>query len=81
MIRKSVERFGSTWAFYRDKCVHLGMIPFFSLASFDVLFIYNFFVFRFSTLFVGTLPPDYLNRVWDIFLFEGGVLIYSFISL
>ncbi|KAF8989257.1 RabGAP/TBC [Cyathus striatus] len=25
----------------------------------------------FSSLFVGSLPPDYLNRVWDIFLFEG----------
>ncbi|KAF8956630.1 rab-GTPase-TBC domain-containing protein [Flammula alnicola] len=25
----------------------------------------------FSTLFVGTLPPEYLNRVWDLFLFEG----------
>ncbi|KAJ6488528.1 rab-GTPase-TBC domain-containing protein [Mycena vitilis] len=25
----------------------------------------------FSTLFVDTLPPDYLNRVWDLFLFEG----------
>lgn len=26
---------------------------------------------RFSTLFVGTLPIDYLHRVWDIFLYEG----------
>ncbi|CAA7263558.1 unnamed protein product [Cyclocybe aegerita] len=25
----------------------------------------------FSTLFVGTLPPEYLNRVWDLFLYEG----------
>ncbi|KAF5368689.1 hypothetical protein D9615_010326 [Tricholomella constricta] len=25
----------------------------------------------FTSLFVGSLPPDYLNRVWDIFLFEG----------
>jgi len=26
---------------------------------------------RFSTLFVGTLPVDYLHRIWDIFLYEG----------
>lgn len=26
---------------------------------------------RFSTLFVSTLPPDYVNRVWDLFLYEG----------
>ncbi|KDR79719.1 hypothetical protein GALMADRAFT_93552 [Galerina marginata CBS 339.88] len=25
----------------------------------------------FSSLFVRTLPPQYLNRVWDLFLFEG----------
>ncbi|KAJ6582856.1 rab-GTPase-TBC domain-containing protein [Mycena sp. CBHHK59/15] len=25
----------------------------------------------FSTLFVDALPPDYLNRVWDLFLYEG----------
>ncbi|KAG6914788.1 hypothetical protein DXG01_015319 [Tephrocybe rancida] len=25
----------------------------------------------FTSLFVGFLPSDYLNRVWDIFLFEG----------
>lgn len=25
----------------------------------------------FSSLFVGTLPMDYLDRVWDLFLFEG----------
>ncbi|RDB27248.1 hypothetical protein Hypma_004535 [Hypsizygus marmoreus] len=25
----------------------------------------------FTSLFVGTLPADYLNRVWDVFLFEG----------
>lgn len=25
----------------------------------------------FSSLFVGTLPPEYLNRVWDLFLYEG----------
>ncbi|KAJ7836619.1 rab-GTPase-TBC domain-containing protein, partial [Mycena leptocephala] len=25
----------------------------------------------FSTLFVDALPHDYLNRVWDLFLFEG----------
>ncbi|KAF8055637.1 rab-GTPase-TBC domain-containing protein [Lyophyllum atratum] len=25
----------------------------------------------FTSLFVGCLPSDYLNRVWDIFLFEG----------
>ncbi|KAF9459090.1 rab-GTPase-TBC domain-containing protein [Collybia nuda] len=25
----------------------------------------------FTSLFVGTLPNDYLNRVWDIFLLEG----------
>ncbi|KAJ7043121.1 rab-GTPase-TBC domain-containing protein [Mycena alexandri] len=25
----------------------------------------------FSTLFVDALPVDYLNRVWDLFLFEG----------
>ncbi|TFK32573.1 rab-GTPase-TBC domain-containing protein [Crucibulum laeve] len=25
----------------------------------------------FTSLFVGTLPPEYLNRVWDIFLYEG----------
>lgn len=25
----------------------------------------------FTSLFVGTLPPDYVNRVWDIFLYEG----------
>ncbi|KAG5338936.1 hypothetical protein C0989_005570 [Termitomyces sp. Mn162] len=25
----------------------------------------------FTSLFVGYLPPDYLDRVWDIFLFEG----------
>ena len=28
---------------------------------------------RFSSLFVGTLPPEYLNRIWDLFLFEGKV--------
>ena len=27
----------------------------------------------FSSLFVGTLPPEYLNRIWDLFLFEGKV--------
>jgi hypothetical protein len=26
---------------------------------------------RFSTLFVGTLPVDYLHRIWDVFLYEG----------
>ncbi|KIK69890.1 hypothetical protein GYMLUDRAFT_528906 [Collybiopsis luxurians FD-317 M1] len=25
----------------------------------------------FTTLFVGSLPGDYVNRVWDLFLFEG----------
>ncbi|KAG5650627.1 hypothetical protein H0H81_011552 [Sphagnurus paluster] len=25
----------------------------------------------FTSLFVGSLPSDYLNRVWDVFLFEG----------
>ncbi|KAF9554277.1 hypothetical protein CPC08DRAFT_672333 [Agrocybe pediades] len=25
----------------------------------------------FSSLFVGVLPPEYLNRVWDMFLYEG----------
>lgn len=28
-------------------------------------------VCRFSSLFVGSLPTEYLNRVWDLFLFEG----------
>ncbi|KAF5346504.1 hypothetical protein D9756_010105 [Leucocoprinus leucothites] len=27
--------------------------------------------FWFSTLFASTLPPEYVNRVWDVFLFEG----------
>lgn len=26
---------------------------------------------RFTSLFVGALPNDHLNRVWDIFLLEG----------
>jgi len=26
---------------------------------------------RFSTLFVGALPVDYLHRIWDVFLYEG----------
>lgn len=26
---------------------------------------------RFSSVFVGTLPVDHLNRIWDLFLFEG----------
>jgi len=26
---------------------------------------------RFSSLFVGTLPVDYLHRIWDVFLYEG----------
>ncbi|KIJ63979.1 hypothetical protein HYDPIDRAFT_91152 [Hydnomerulius pinastri MD-312] len=25
----------------------------------------------FSTLFVGTLPAEYLHRIWDLFLFDG----------
>ncbi|KIK53342.1 hypothetical protein GYMLUDRAFT_88402 [Collybiopsis luxurians FD-317 M1] len=25
----------------------------------------------FTTLFVGSLPGDYVNRVWDLFLYEG----------
>ena len=25
----------------------------------------------FTSLFVGALPPEYVNRVWDIFLYEG----------
>lgn len=25
----------------------------------------------FTSLFVGTLPPEYVNRIWDIFLYEG----------
>ena len=25
----------------------------------------------FTSLFVGTLPLDYINRVWDVFLYEG----------
>lgn len=30
----------------------------------------------FSTLFVGTLPIDYLHRVWDIFLYEGVTVLF-----
>ncbi|OAX37425.1 RabGAP TBC [Rhizopogon vinicolor AM-OR11-026] len=29
----------------------------------------------FSTLFVGTLPVDYLHRIWDMFLYEGVPLL------
>lgn len=25
----------------------------------------------FTSLFVGTLPPECVNRVWDVFLYEG----------
>jgi len=25
----------------------------------------------FTSLFVGALPPEYVNRIWDIFLYEG----------
>jgi len=27
----------------------------------------------FTSLFVGTLPPDFVSRVWDIFLYEGTI--------
>ncbi|KAJ7577003.1 rab-GTPase-TBC domain-containing protein [Mycena floridula] len=30
----------------------------------------------FSTLFVGTLPTEYLHRVWDIFLYEGSPFLF-----
>ncbi|KAG6806328.1 hypothetical protein H0H93_003200, partial [Arthromyces matolae] len=30
----------------------------------------------FTSLFVGSLPPDYLNRVWDVFLFEGVTFLF-----
>lgn len=30
----------------------------------------------FSTLFVGTLPVDYLHRIWDVFLYEGVTLLF-----
>ncbi|KAG1730110.1 RabGAP TBC [Suillus paluster] len=30
----------------------------------------------FSTLFVGTLPVEYLHRVWDVFLCEGVTLLF-----
>ncbi|KAG6856602.1 hypothetical protein H0H87_002694 [Tephrocybe sp. NHM501043] len=30
----------------------------------------------FTSLFVGRLPSDYLNRVWDIFLFEGVPFVF-----
>lgn len=26
-------------------------------------------------MFANTLPPDYVNRVWDVFLYEGMLLI------
>ena len=26
---------------------------------------------RFTTVFADALPPDYLVRLWDVFLFEG----------
>jgi hypothetical protein len=25
----------------------------------------------FTSLFVGALPPEYVNRIWDVFLYEG----------
>jgi len=31
-----------------------------------------------STLYVGTLPPQYLNRVWDIFLYDGKIFLDAF---
>ena len=37
----------------------------FSFPSFDV-------VLKFSTLFVGSIQPEYLDRIWDILLLEGG---------
>ena len=46
-----------------------------------MMYLYKFSLSRFSMPFVGSLPPEYLNRVWDIFLFKGGVLICSFIPL
>ncbi|KAL4063437.1 RabGAP TBC [Scleroderma citrinum] len=30
----------------------------------------------FSSLFVGTLPVDYLHRIWDIFLYEGMTFLF-----
>lgn len=30
-------------------------------------------LFRFSSLFVEALPPEYFLRVWDIFLSEGAL--------
>ncbi|EGO22771.1 hypothetical protein SERLADRAFT_393378 [Serpula lacrymans var. lacrymans S7.9] len=30
----------------------------------------------FSTLFVGTLPVDYLHRVWDMFLYDGVTFLF-----
>jgi Rab-GTPase-TBC domain len=30
---------------------------------------------RFTSLFVGSLPSEHLNRVWDIFLLEGKTMI------
>ena len=46
-----------------------------------MMYLYRFSLSRFSMLFIGSLPPKYLNRVWDIFLFKGGVLVCSFIPL
>ena len=31
---------------------------------------------RFTSLFVGCLPPEHLNRVWDIFLLEGNIITF-----
>lgn len=31
---------------------------------------------RFSTLFVSALPPEYVNRVWDLFLYEGMSIVH-----
>ncbi len=30
---------------------------------------------RFKSVFADTLPTDYVNRVWDIFMYEGQLVL------
>jgi len=75
MTRRSAGRFLSIWVFYQDECLRPGMMLFSCLLYCAYI---EFILLGFSMLFVESLQPEYLNRIWDTFLFESGALMCSF---
>lgn len=43
--------------------------------EFDAMAVAEFGNARFKSVFADTLPTDYVNRVWDIFMYEGQLLL------